>query len=194
MKIEECRKRLEELEVAREELIRISREIRILSSKAIVSIHSGKNVEARELISRAKKILEKAKEFKKFPEVYFSIIHEAMQELAEAEFLFRATNNSFSFALDFEVESGAFLTGLADSIGELRRFALSKMISGELSEAEKILELMEKIYIELVAFTSIPERLLPGFRQKVDVARVAIERTKSDLLTARLYAALDRNR
>lgn len=193
MKLEKCRERLEELEVAREELIRISREIRILSSKAIVSIHSGKNDEAKELISKAKEILEKAKEFKKFPEVYFSIVHEAMQELAEAEFFFKAVTNSFSFALDFEVESGAFLTGLADVVGELRRYALSKMISGDLSEAEKILELMEKIYLELITFTSMPERLLPGFRQKIDVARIAIERTKSDLLTAKLYATLDRN-
>jgi predicted translin family RNA/ssDNA-binding protein len=61
MNLEDCRKKLEELEEAREELLDLLRELRIFSSKAIVYIHSGKISEAEESIRKASEILEKVK-------------------------------------------------------------------------------------------------------------------------------------
>lgn len=194
MRLEDCRIRLEELERAREELLKLTRELRILASKSIVAVHSGELELAEEKISKGLKILEKIKEFQNYTEIYYSITNEAMQEIAEAVFFTKAVKGDFNLSLDFEISHSAFITGLADAIGELRRFALSKMISNELEKAEKIVEIMEMIYSELISFASFPDKLVPNLRQKLDVARAGIERTKSDLLTARLYAVLDRNR
>ncbi|MDK2795331.1 MAG: translin [Archaeoglobaceae archaeon] len=194
MKIEDCRARLEELEKAREELLKISRELRILASKAIVAIHEGNLELAEERISKGKEILSRLNEFQRFPEIFYSLSFESMQEFAEAVFFEKAVKEDFDFTLDFEISHSAFITGLADAIGELRRFALSKMIENDLEKAEEILEVMERIYSELLSFVSFPEKLIPNLRQKLDVARAGIERTKSDLITAKLYASLDRNR
>ncbi len=193
MRIEDCRVRLEELERAREELLKLSRELRILASKAIVAIHEDKFELADENIMKGAEIIARLREFQRFPEI-FSITLEPMQEFAEAIFFEKAVKGNFDFSLDFEISHSAFITGLADAIGELRRFALSKMISNELEKAEEILGIMERIYSELLSFASFPDKLVPNLRQKLDVARAGIERTKSDLLTAKLYASLDRNR
>lgn len=192
MKLEDCRKRLEELEKVREELLRISRELRILASKTIVAIHSNETELAEENISKGRELLERLRDFQKYPEI-FSLCLDATQEFAEAVFFAKAVKGEFDFSLDFEIPHSAFVTGLADTIGELRRYALSKMIANELGRAEDVLKLMERIYCELISFASFPDKLVPNLRQKLDVARVGIERTKSDLLTARLYATLDRN-
>lgn len=194
MRLEDCRIRLEELEKAREELLKLTRELRILASKSIVAVHSGDMKLAEENISKGLKILERIKEFRNYPEIYYSITTEGMQEIAEAVLFKKAVKGDFDLSIDFEIPHSAYITGLADAIGELRRFALSKMISNELEKAEKILEIMEKIYSELISFASFPDKLVPNLRQKLDVARAGIERTKSDLLTAKLYAILDRNR
>ncbi len=193
MNLDSSRKRLEELESARERLLNILRDLRILSSKAIVSIHNDRIDEAEENLKRALKILEEIREFKKFPEIY-AISHDSMQEFVEAVFLLKIAKKEFDFSLSCEILDSAFITGLADLVGEIRRLALSKMIKGRIEEAEDLLEKMERIYNELISFASFPEKLVPNLRAKLDVARVAIERTKSDLITAKLYAVLDRNR
>lgn len=193
MNLEDCRKRLEKLERAREELLHLLRELRILSSKAIVHVHSGNISEAEESIRKASKILEEVQKFREFPEIY-TISLDAMQEFVEAACFLKVVKGEFDFSLDFEVLHSAFITGLADLIGELRRFSLAKMIRGEIEEAEKILELMEEIYHRLLPFAIFPDKIVPNLRSKLDVARAGIERTKSDLISARLYEVLDRNR
>lgn len=193
MNLESCRKRFEELEKAREDLLRLLRELRILSSKAIVAVHNGKIEEAEENLRKAYEIFEKVKEFRRFPEIFLTS-HDSMQEFVEAIFLLKVVKKDFDFSLDFELLDSAFVTGLADLVGELRRLALSKMIKGEIEEAENLLGVMERIYGELMLFASFPEKLVPNLRAKLDVARVAIERTKSDLIAAKLYAVLDRDR
>lgn len=193
MNIETCKKKLEELEKAREEFLNLLRELRILSSKAIVAIHNDRVLESEEILNRGLKILERVREFQKFPEIY-TTAHESMQEFVEAMFLLKVVKGEFDFTLSFEVLESAFAAGLADLIGELRRLALSKMIKGKIGEAEELLNTMEKIYNDLIPLTSFPEKLVPNLRTKLDVARVAIERTKSDLISAKLYAVLDRNR
>lgn len=194
MKLEDCKERLEELEKAREELLKLTRELRILASKAIVAIHAGEMELAEKNISKGREILNKLKDFQRFPEIYYSMVFDSMQEIAEAVIFAKVIKGDFDLSIDLEIPHSAFITGLADAIGELRRYALSKMVSNEIAEAEKILGIMEKIYSELISFASFPDKLLPNLRQKLDVARAGIERTKSDLLTAKLYASLDRNR
>ncbi|MEM0351175.1 MAG: translin [Archaeoglobaceae archaeon] len=193
MNLENCRIRLEELEKAREELLELLRDMRIFSSKAIVCVHTGKIEEAENNIKKAAEVLEKVKKFKEFPEIY-GISHDAMQEFVEAVLLLKVAKGQFDFSIEFEVLHSAFITGLADLIGELRRMALSKMIFGEINEAEKLLKLMEEIYYQLVPFTSFPDKILPNLRPKIDTARAGIERTKSDLIAAKLYEVLDRDR
>lgn len=186
MDIGECKKRLEELEVAREELLKLLRDMRIYSTKAVALIHAGEVEEAEKYLNNALKVLEKIREFREFPEIYHTLTHDAMQELVEAFAFHRAVRGEFSFSINLEVEPSAFITGLADLVGELRRYALSKLVKGRFEDAERLMKLMEDIYNELISFASFPDKLLPGLRRKLDVARSGIERTKSDYIAARV--------
>lgn len=191
MNISECRKKLKELEDAREELLKMLREMRIHSTKSIALIHSGELEKAEKELKDCLEILEKVKEFREFS-VYHSLVHDAMQELVEAYAFYKVVRNEFDFSLNFEVEPSAFVTGMADLVGELRRYALNKLVEGNFEEAERIMKLMEDIYSELITFTSLPDKLVPGLRMKLDTARAGIERTKSDYIAAKI-ARLNEN-
>lgn len=186
MRLELCMKRLEELESAREELLKILREMRIHSTKSIALIHSGKIEEANFELKRAVELLEKVNGYRKYPEIYFYLCNDAMQELVEAIVFKNAISGEFTFDINLDVTPSAFLNGLADAVGELRRYALTKLIEGDFQTAQRMLEIMERIYEHLMEFTSFPEKLVPGLRKKLDVARMSIERTKSDYIAARV--------
>lgn len=186
MNISDCRKRLKELEDAREELLRMLREMRIHSTKSVALIHSGDLEKAEEELKEGLKILEKLRDYRKFPEIYHSLVHDAMQELVEAYAFYKVVRNEFDFSLSFEVEPSAFVTGIADLVGELRRYVLNKLVEGNFEEAERAMKLMEDIYSELITFASLPDKLVPGLRRKLDTARVGIERTKSDYIAAKV--------
>lgn len=186
MKLEDCMKRLEELESAREELLKILREIRIHSTKSVALIHAGKIEEAKLELKKAVELLEKVNEYRIYPEIYFNLSSDAMQELVEAIAFKNAISGEFTFDINLKVTPSAFLNGFADAVGELRRYALTKLIEGDFQTAQRMLEVMEKIYEHLMEFTSFPEKLVPGLRRKLDVARMSIERTKSDYIAARV--------
>jgi len=187
--LNEIRKKLEELEEAREELIKLSRELRINSTRAIAAVHAGNFEEAKRKLKAAIDLLEKVKAYKKYPEIY-GIANDAMQELAEAlSFFSLISGQDIPNLREIGIEDAAILTGLGDVVGELRRHALDLMRRGDVSRAEKCIDVMEEIYSALITFT-FPEKLVPGLRHKVDVARQLIERTKSDLLAAKLINKL----
>jgi translin len=196
MDIEECRKKLREIEGAREKLLGMTREMKINASRAIASIHSGGSHE--EHLRKAVELMERIYTFReKYPEIYFAITHDAMQEVVEAYCFSKVVSNDFNFNFDdLKAEPSAIITGLADLIGEIRRYALSSLIRGDFEIADKMIELMERIYFELITFSDLPDKLVPGLRHKLDVARASIERTKSDYIAAkvaRLHESLDRD-
>lgn len=189
MALDHIREFLKEREEARGELLKLTREMRINATRAVMAVHAGKLSDAKRLVEKAIKVLEKVVEFRKYPEIYYPITHDSMQELIEAYALLKVVNDENFWEIELEVEPASVLTGLADLIGELRRLSLDSMRRGEVEKAEKFLDVMEEIYGELITF-SFPDKLTPGLRFKLDSARQSIERTKSDLLSAQLLVSL----
>ncbi len=180
------KKELEEKEKIREELIKKARELRIKSSKTIANIHARK-------IDTSEKYLEEAEDLafeiigyrERFPELFY-LAHDALQEFVEA-FVFKhiIENLEIPKGLPFQIPQPV-LGGLADAIGELRRYVLSLMMEGEDSEKiGRIIEIMEELYYILIDF-DFPDKLTGNLRVKLDVARNSIEKTKSDFITARV--------
>jgi len=184
---------LETLDSKREELLKLSRNLRIESTKAIASVHNGRIEEAERLIENAEKIARKIFEFREHTEIY-GIATEALREFVEAIVLlsFATRKNVFDvFDLtQLSLDSAAVLTGFGDAVGELRRYALDSIRRGDIARAEECIEEMEKIYSLLSTFI-FPEKLVPGLRPRVDVARRLIEKTKSDLISAKLIERLE---
>jgi translin len=128
----------------------------------------------------------------KYPEIYFPITHDAMQEFVEG-YAFLHVIRTGNIDIDFstlKVEIPAILTGLADLVGELRRYILDLLRKGEFEKSEHLMNIMEMIYSNLLTF-NFPDKLTPNLRPKVDAARWTIERTKSDFIAAKVASIGD---
>jgi len=76
-----------------------------------------------------------------------------------------------------------YALGLADVIGELRRYALDNIRNSQTNELNKILESMDEIYTNLFS-VDYPVGVTQDLRHKVDVARNIIEKTRGDVSLA----------
>lgn len=191
--LDEFRKVLEEKEQAREELLKLTREMRINATKAIALLHAKDFEKAEEHLNNALELMEQIYEFKeKYPDIYYPITFDAMQELVEAYSFYHVLRYE-NLEIDFsklKVEIAPTLTGLADMAGEIRRHILDLLRVGEFDKAERLIELMEEIYLNLLTF-NFPDKLTPHLRPKVDYVRGAIERTKSDFISAKVASLED---
>jgi len=183
---EKMRRELEEKEMRREEIILKARELRLLSSKAIANIHSGKIDKCKKYLERAEEILKDVLDYRISSPDLFYLFNDSIQEFVEAYvFLNVVERKELPESLPVDIPN-AVLPGLADSIGEIRRYILSEMLrGGDFDEIKKVLELMEKLYFILIEF-DFHDRLTGNLRQKLDQARNSIDRTKSDFISARL--------
>lgn len=166
-------------------------------SEAIKLVHRGQFDGARSLISEANTIIEQTKsEISKSEFISRSkTLDVAYQELAEASNLLSLVEKGeFTPPGEFSIPTQAYLTGLADTVGELRRASLDLLRKDSLERAEMFLAFMEEILEELQTF-DYPNALIPDLRRKCDVARGIIERTRGDLTRAvgqsRLMEKLD---
>jgi translin len=187
-KMEDVRRKLDEMDSAREELLKLSRELKKKATLAISSIHTNNLSEAERMLKESEKILKNIETYRKY-EIFYPITRESMQELIEASVFFKIVSEGRLEIpdLDDKVHPSSILTGVADVAGELRRYILDVLRKSEIEEAEKLIQFMERIYFSLVSF-SYPDRIVPGLKGKIDMVRLSLERVKSDLISAMVFA------
>src|SRR5665648_1294724 len=95
-------------------------------------------------------------------------------------FLISVKENRFVTPAEINVPSVDYVLGLADVIGEYRRLALDNLREGEVVKGEKCLEIMDQVFIQLLALDEA-YMLVPGLRHKSDIARRIIESTRGDI-------------
>jgi hypothetical protein len=88
------------------------------------------------------------------------------------------------------VDTTAYLNGLGEAVGEIRRYLLDAMRKGDLSRGEELLTAMDDIYSLLVTL-DFPDAVTGGLRRTTDMVRGALERTRSDLTLAVQQKALE---
>jgi translin len=106
----------------------------------------------------------------------------AFQEYTEAKLIYQLKRTGRVATLeDVGTGSTAYLLGMLDFVGEIRRMALDSLRHGDAEDAQRLLSTMESIYEDLMSLdrTSI----LPNFRHKLDAARRIIETTRGDVAT-----------
>ncbi|MEM4888550.1 MAG: haloacid dehalogenase, partial [Thermosphaera sp.] len=78
----------------------------------------------------------------------------------------------------------AYLQGLGDVVGELRRHVVDLLDEAKVEEASNFLKVMELIYENLKRL-DYPDAITPGLRHKVDVAARLIEDTRVLILSTK---------
>lgn len=181
--ISKIQKELKNKDEAKQKVQRDMRKATRLSKQAILFTHQKRFKDARKLL---KEVDELFKELRKVAEVhtdlvYTGIVDAAMQEYAEAQTLLNLVEkNRFIAPEKLKIPAVAYVLGLADVIGELRRQALDSLRAGDVKGAERCLQVMEQIYVELMSMNEA-YMLVHGLRRKCDVARRIIEITRGDV-------------
>ena len=162
---------------SREFLIKNTRDVVILCSHSIIAAHKGDLKLARQKIKKAESVLKvnqkKAKnEFKKY-------LMTPEQEFVEAHsFLAIVENKEIPSLKSLKVSEEAYILGLLDCIGELKRFVLDNIRNGELKKADRIFNVMENLYQTLYPFAMYDKNVREA-RRKLDVNRVLVEETRA---------------
>ena len=81
------------------------------------------------------------------------------------------------------VEPAAYLNGLGEAAGEMRRYVLDIIRHGHAERSEYILGVMEDIYSLLVT-VDFPDAITDGLRRTTDMVRGVLERTRGDITFA----------
>ncbi len=117
-------------------------------------------------------------------------IHDAQKEYAEACLTVAFIQGAaLPEAAEIRVSVPAYLNGLGETVGELRRYILDSLRRGDVTRCEALLETMDDIYGVLMAM-DYPDMVTHGLRRNSDAARGLIERTRGDLTTALRQDAL----
>lgn len=179
----ELRTQFESTNRAREEALRLSREVIQFSSRAIRAIHRGENEVARSLVAEAGRRVASVKTcLTAFPELFFAgYVHDSQKEYVEAEAMLAIVNSlPLPSPTHLGVEAAAYLNGIAEAASESRRYVLERLRVGDPHSAERVLKIMDEIYYELVTF-DFPDAITGGLRRTTDALRAVLERTRADL-------------
>ena len=187
-------KTLDKLDHDREEILKIYRQMIRNCSIAIKSIHRKEFDVYLEKIKEIKIIHENLLQLvEKNLLVFGNYLKTPEQELIEAVGLYAIIKEeNLPAPEDYKVQPINFLLGLADIIGELRRYILDKIRTGDYENLEKILGRMEEIYTYLFSL-DYPKGLTRDLRRKTDVARSIIEKTRGDISLSIQIDRLNKN-
>lgn len=155
-------------------------------ANSIRATHRGDDSEAQALLQTAREAAgEMVTEAGRYPDLYHAgYTQDALKELAEAH-ITRAIilQEPLPSPDELQVEYAAYLKGLAEAAGELRRFALDALRRGDVALAERLLGWMDDIYSVLVT-VDFPDAITNGLRRSTDIVRGVLERTRGDVTTA----------
>jgi translin len=179
---------------AREAALAACREALRHSANAIRSVHRGDYAGGEELIARANALLrDAAAALKDHPDIFYAgFVHNAQKEFAEACLtLALVAGREMPTPESLGVEYAAYLNGLGEAVGELRRHLLDSLRSGDVDHCEDCLTAMDDIYSMLVTF-DYPDAMTGGLRRTTDAVRGILERTRGDLTIAVRQRDLER--
>jgi translin len=183
---EQMQQALSAKDKAREKALPLCRDTIRHCSNAIRAIHRQEFEQAAELLQSARNILTQAEQavaaHSELGNTGF--IRDAQKELAEGNItLALVTGRPLPSPEELGVDAAAYLNGLGEAAGELRRYLLDSMRQGDLSRGEELLSAMDDIYNVLVTM-DFPDAITGGLRRTTDMVRGVLERTRSDLTLA----------
>ncbi len=178
---------LADLEKTQEEVFVQSRKIIRKTKTAIHLIHEGKrDPELLDSISGDLAVM--AESAAGHPQLmYGQAAEDAMAEFAETVIYDYASRGEEipSYSI-LDITPSAWVMGLADAVGELRRDLLNDLMKDDIDGAGRIFSSMETLSDALMTF-DVKDSVIP-IRRKQDIARGIMDRSRTDLSTARIMS------
>jgi len=170
-------------DAAREKALPLCRDVIRCCSQAIRAIHRQEFDRAKELLGSARKLLDELEQILTSCSelVFVGAVRDAQKEFAEGSItLALVIGNPLPSPGELGIDAAAYLNGLGEAVGELRRYLLDSMRRCDLSRGEELLSAMDDIYSVLVTM-DFPDAITGGLRRTTDMVRGVLEKTRSDL-------------
>jgi translin len=170
----------------RDETLRRSRQLIRYCANSIRASHRDDLADAEALLATARAAAaEMVADTQEYPDLFYAgYTQDALKELAEAHITYAlVTGDGLPTPEDLNVEPAAYLKGLAEAIGEIRRYLLDRLRRGDVDTGERLLAVMDDIYSLLIT-VDFPDAITGGLRRQTDMVRGVLERTRGDLTTA----------
>lgn len=181
-------------DAAREKTLRMSREVIRYSANTIRAVHRHEKANADKLLASAQALIrELSDDVLKHNEdlANAGFVHDAHKEFAEASCtLAIVSGKPLPQPEALGVSYAAYLNGLGEAVGELRRYVLDSLRRNDLSRCEELLAIMDDIYSVLITM-DFPDGITYGLRRTSDAVRGILERTRGDLTLALRQQALE---
>ncbi len=184
--VERIHQDFEARSLARDRALLRSRKLIRHCASSIRATHRLEFEAAAEFLHAAEEIAASlVSDLEAYPDLYYAgYTQDAMKEFAEANItLAFVKGNPLPEPEDLGVEYPAYLGGLAEAVGELRRHTLDLMRHGDTRRAEELLGVMDEVYDVLVTF-DFPDAVTRGLRRQTDMVRGVTERTRGALTVA----------
>jgi translin len=180
---ERIREHFERQNKIRDEALAQSRNLTRYAAHAIRAIHREDADTAYEKLREADQLAHVLREgMANDPDLFYSgYAQDAFKEYVEAHLTVASIlNKDWPEPEELKVEYATYLNGMSEVVGELRRRIMDIMRAGHSQEVERLLDVMDDIYAQLVTM-DFPDALTYGLRRRTDIARSIIERTQADV-------------
>ena len=170
----------------REQALSVSREVIRFSANAIRAVHRGAFDDAQELICKGDARLRDADHIAvDSPSIFNAgFMNDARKEFTEANVTLAVISGSDIPSInDLKVDAAAYINGMAEVIGELRRYILDALRRDAVDSCQEFMDIMDEMYSVLVTI-DFPEGVTSGLRHNTDAMRGVLERTRGDLTMA----------
>ncbi|MEW6233111.1 MAG: haloacid dehalogenase [Chloroflexota bacterium] len=171
---------------ARDKALLMSRELVRLCANSIRSMHRSEHAQAASLLADAQRhVAQLRSDLSGHPDLYHAgYVQEALKEYAEASALLALVRReALPEPVELGVEDAAYLNGLGEAVGELRRFILDRIRQGQTERCEDVLQNMDDIYCLLLTM-DFPDAITGNLRRTTDMVRSVMEKTRGDLTFA----------
>jgi translin len=183
--VDRIRDHLEDKNAARDRALKQSRTLIRHCSLAIRAVHRDERDVAGDHLGQAKSLVDELQgDLEPYPDLYHAgYTQDALKEFSEANITAAlVAGEPLPTPESLRVEYAAYLGGLGEAAGELRRRVLDLMRRDRAAEGERLLSAMEDIYGMLVT-VDYPDAITGGLRRITDMVRGVTERTRGDLTT-----------
>ena len=192
--MDDVRKQFDAKHHAREQSLALCRDALRHSANAIRAVHRDEFDAAEKLLAEARAMLEQAgRALTDHQDIFFAgFVHNAAKEFAEGCLTLAViAGRPLPSHSELGIEPAAYVNGLGEAVGELRRHLLDSLRRGEIERCEGLLAAMDDIYTALVTM-DYPEAITGGLRRTADAMRGILERTRGDLTVALVQRRLER--
>ncbi len=196
---DQIRREFDQKTALRDAALKQARELTRHASLAIRAIHREDHGEAQSEIGQARELAQALTNTLRtgHPDLFFAgYTQDALKEYCEACLtVAMIKGEALPTPQELDAEPPAYLNGLTETLGELRRRCLDLLRPGYSAEVERLLALMDDVFTQLLTM-DYPDAITDGLRRRTDLARGIIERTRADITVSfrqnELESKLDR--